>query len=196
MTKNMDQSAVNRLIKRDNGEWRRLDKRYRNSIMNVITKISPSVTLSEDCYNALMLELPDKLISYDVNRNFLPWIKSVARNFAIDFFKEERKWIKMAVLIGISYDERYSYLGINPERIYLAKEFEEICINLLNENHHDEDIGALIYYGIHDYEIETIANLFNCSKGAVHAKICRGRKKFTEAFQKAYPRYREDSLYG
>lgn len=158
----------------DRDAFARLVRATQRMVASVALAVTRDVQLSEDIAQETFLSAWQRLASMQHAQSFLPWLRQVARNRAIDHVRR-RRYQEMGV---DDMDQRLaSAIGAGPgpeESLKLAQE-RELLSRALDEIPDDSREVLLLFYR-EGQSSRHVAALLGLSDGAVRKRLQRARE--------------------
>jgi RNA polymerase sigma-70 factor (ECF subfamily) len=177
----MDEKELNQLIKKSiSGHQKAFEKImmiYGNRVMGYLLKLCSNKELAEDIYQEVWIKVYKKLITYDQNRTFEPWLITIARNTTLDFLRKQRNdpipTEDDLLLQDVSYSTNHESLIIETEsQIHAALD------QLSNLN---REIIILRY--MNDLTYEQIAKKLNCDVSTIKWRLYESKKQLKKLLE-------------
>ncbi|MCR5006881.1 MAG: sigma-70 family RNA polymerase sigma factor [Clostridiales bacterium] len=113
---------------------------------------------------------------------FIPWIRRIARNTALDWLKKKRPLLFSQLSAGeeqeVPVEELLEdkYVGHIPDRILDQKETQRLIRQILDELPEDQRAVIIMFY-FDDMSVREIAEMTGATESAVKSRLLYGRRK-------------------
>ena len=157
----------------DHDAFARLVRATQRMVASVALAVTRDIQLSEDIAQETYLKAWHRLAAMNNPDSFLPWLRQVTRNQAIDHVRRRRH---QEVSLGDS-DTRITdapHLGLGPEASLQRQEQSEMLARALDEIP-DESREVLLLFYREGQSSRQVAALLGLSDGAVRKRLQRAR---------------------
>ncbi len=101
-------------------QWRRgqeqafsvLVNRYRKEVFHYLTRLAGSPTAADDVFQETFLQVHLSIDSFDTNRQFRPWLFTIATNKARDYLRRNRRRDASSLSAQVGQDQRQAYVDL------------------------------------------------------------------------------------
>ncbi len=113
---------------------------------------------------------------------FIPWIRRIARNTALDWLKKKQPLLFSQLSAGeeqeVPVEELLEdkYVGHIPDRILDQKETQRLIRQILDELPEDQRAVIIMFY-FDDMSVKEIAEMTGATESAVKSRLLYGRRK-------------------
>ncbi|MCX7837455.1 MAG: sigma-70 family RNA polymerase sigma factor [candidate division WOR-3 bacterium] len=143
-------------------------REYSDVVFSIAFKILKDVNLAED----VVVETFEKFEKYyhliGDNAVYI-WLKTTARNKAIDYLREREKSLSLT-------DENIPDKSLNPQEIFLARSEWEKILEIAKKYLNKKLYEIYDLYFLKSYSIKDIAKIKNMSEGAIKNSIFKIRR--------------------
>ena len=164
----------------DDGAFSQLLKRYYNKILNYVYKYTNNRETSEDLTQEIFMRVYRSANSYEPEAKFSTWLYKIATNLCLTEVTSKSK------KKSASLDEIQENIGslediksIDQSDIRYRVEIKSIIHNTMEELS-DNEKSALILCKYEQLSYDEVAELLDCTVGAVKTYVYRGRMKLIE----------------
>lgn len=152
--------------------------RYQNSVFNVCYRILHTRVDAEDLAQETFMRAYNRLHTFDIGREFGPWIRRVAANLCLNHLES----LKVTVELD---DERDADQSRKPETVVEVRErSEQVREALVSLPAHYRVVIELRHY--QDMSYDEIASELNIPLSDVKSNLFRARKLLAEKLHATY----------
>ncbi|UCD53310.1 MAG: sigma-70 family RNA polymerase sigma factor [Phycisphaerales bacterium] len=182
-----DAELLQRYMQGDEGAFREIVGRYKNSLYAFLKQFLNRTDLVEDVFQETFLQLFTSRESFDLNRPLRPWLFTIAANKAKDTLRKSQR--TSAVPIGaiseaqdMSFDEMLSTLGSDNVSPYDKLEENE-TVHRVNEviagmPENLREILVLAYF--HKFSYKQMADVLSIPIGTVKSRLHTAVARFAK----------------
>jgi len=128
-----DAALVGALQAREESALVELSARYRGVLIGVITKVTHDLTESEDILQEVLIQVWDRIESYDASRGKLSsWLSTVARRRAIDRIRQTCAYRRATDRFEIECQHATSFATPDDGNEVAIADFRELIERILN----------------------------------------------------------------
>jgi RNA polymerase sigma-70 factor (ECF subfamily) len=172
MTAPTDRDLILRARRGDSEAYGELVTRYQRSIFNVCYRILHERVEAEDLAQESFIRAYDRINTFDIEREFGPWIRRVAANVCLNYLESQHKSVELN-------DERDAGESESPEAVMEVHErSEQIRRALASLPAHYRVIIELRHY--QELSYDEIAAELNIPLSDVKSHLFRARKLLAE----------------
>ncbi|NIP29437.1 MAG: sigma-70 family RNA polymerase sigma factor [Candidatus Dadabacteria bacterium] len=163
----------------DDNAYSELMKRHYRGVLNYVYRFMGGSENAEDITQEVFLRVYKSIKNYEPEAKFTTWLYKIATNLCLTKLKKLKKNLsldEMNETIGVSIEDKKSKSGY--EELF-RKELRDIIFNSLGKLPEKEKIAITLckYEG---FSYNEVAEVLDCSLGAVKTHIYRGRMKLIE----------------
>jgi len=167
-----DQDWVLEVINGNKQAYAHLINKYKDRIYNVLYQMVHSREEAEDLTQEGFIKAFQKLASYDLNRQFYPWLCRIAINHCIDMRKNQ----KLKTVVFHEIDQLSTSNEQTPESIYIKKEFASEMREMLDCLPEGYRLVLLLRYH-HNLSYLEISEILGIPVSTVQVKLHRAKQK-------------------
>lgn len=145
---------IDGLTKKDEACFEAIYEETKTSVYAIIVAIVKDRDIANDLMQDTYLTMIEKIHQYKREKKFLPWLLTIARNKAIDYYRERKKEI---VLDVIEFD---SYIAKTPPKGERNALIEEMLRSLS-----DIELQVFLLYTMQNLKHKEIAKILNIPLG-------------------------------
>jgi len=167
-----DRDLILRARRGETEAYGELVTRYQTNIFNVCYRILHERAEAEDMAQEAFMRAYDRLNTFDLERDFAPWMRRVAANVCLNHLSSQKSMSELK-------EERDADESIRPEKQVEVKErSEQIRAALASLPPHYRIVVELRHYQEMSYE--EIASELNIPLSDVKSRLFRARKLLAE----------------
>lgn len=173
-----DHELVSRAQSGDDGAFTELMNRHYKGVLNFIYRFTNKAEGCEDLTQEVFLRVYRSLDRYEPDAKFSTWLYRIATNLCLTDLKKKK--------FNLSLDEIKENAGgvadsqsVNPYDIIKRKEIRNKVMEAISSLPEKERVAITLckYEG---FTYNEVAEVLNCSVGAVKTHVYRGRSKLVE----------------
>ena len=180
MTRVDDRDLVRRTLGGDRGAYRRLIERYRNAVYGLVISFVGDLDLSEDLAQEAFIRAYYRLHTLEDEGRFGAWLRAIAANLCLDRQRRAQRerrvdWER----VEDTTLEAAPTPALSPERAVQNGELRgelQSAISRLPERQR----AALVLFEVEGLKITEVAELMQCSEGAVKSTLHRARRRLRD----------------
>ena len=186
-----DEELIQKSKEGDKEAFKELFERYSGKIVSYIYCYVRDYQKAEDITLETFLDVYKRLPEYEERKKFLPWVYTIALNFARKEFRKEKKAQKEISLETPIGESKTASLGdllgdnaeARPDYSLRMNELYDAVSHVLDELE-EKYRDALVLCDMRGLPYEEAARILKCSKWAVGMRLTRARKLLYEALRK------------
>lgn len=178
MHKLNDHELVSRAQSGDDDAFNELMRRHYKGVLNYVYKFTNNSSVSEDLTQEVFYRVYKSLSGYRPDAQFTTWLYRIATNICITNYKKGGRTYsldEMTENTGDMQDSSVYEADDNVYRMQLKKEIEEAMFALS-----EKERIAIILCKHQGFSYNEVAEILNCTVGAVKTHIYRGRMKLVD----------------
>lgn len=178
MHKLNDHELVARAKSGDDSAFNELMLRHYKGVLNYIHRFTNGSNTTEDLTQEVFYRVYRSLDSYKPDAQFTTWLYKIATNLCISDYKKNRKYYSLDEITENSGNMAESTFYEADDNVY-RKELKKTINESLNQLTDKERIAITLckYQG---FSYNEVAEVLDCTVGAVKTHIYRGRMKLVE----------------
>jgi RNA polymerase sigma-70 factor, ECF subfamily len=183
----MDEELIQKAKKGDKEAYRELFDKYSGKVLSYLYRYMGDYQKAEDAMIETFLDVYKRLPMYEESGKFLPWVFTIATNYAKKEFRKKRKGeLSMETPIGdddATLGDMVADDSQRPDRTLMADELKAILENVIAKL--DEKYrGVLILCDVEGLSYDEAARALGCDKVTVGVRLSRARKLLYEFLKK------------
>ncbi|MDD5541801.1 MAG: RNA polymerase sigma factor [Acidobacteriia bacterium] len=155
-----------------------LFERHHGMLFNFLLKMTSDRQLSEDLTQEVFVRILKYRHTYRGNSQFTTWMFQIARNARVDHF---RKYSGEETVKKDEQLEEFAASGPSP-RERLEREQEIKLLHGALQQLSEEQREVLVLSRFHGMKYEQVAEILNCSTGAIKARVFRAMQDLKQHF--------------
>ncbi|MDD4775503.1 MAG: sigma-70 family RNA polymerase sigma factor [Syntrophomonas sp.] len=179
-----DEMLTARTLRGDVSAFEELINRYKNSVFNIIYRMTGQYQEAEDVCQEVFITVYQKLHQYDSSKRFGPWVHRIAINTTISALRKKNK------VITLNFDETYSqpesenhYDFGDPQLFLERNELKAEIKQAFTSLPEAYPVVLALRYQL-DLDNQEIAEALGITKENVEVKMHRARKSMRRAILK------------
>lgn len=152
----IDQTYINKLIKRDEKAFEYVYHMTKKGVYSVAFAIVKSHQITEDLMQDVYMKMMQSIHQYQSNTNFYNWLLQLTKNLAIDYYRKYSKQINVDV---VEYDHTFVSKQTSPD--------EETKFDQMTKVLDDEEKMILYLKIVDDMKHKEIAKFLNKPTGTI-----------------------------
>jgi RNA polymerase sigma-70 factor (ECF subfamily) len=161
----------------DDDAFSHIVERYQGPVFNLCYRMLGAPADAEDAAQEVFLKAYRNLGSYDLDRNFINWVLTIASNHCIDQLRKRR--LKLSSLEAMFPGQVRVDPKPGPEMKLVQKEAQQ-SVQALLEGLKPQDRATVVLYYWYDMPYRAIAETLNLSESAVKSRLFRSRRALAE----------------
>ena len=150
---------------------------YSKSVYNIALNFFSERDIASDVTQEIFIKIYHNLDKYREEKNFTSWIFAISRNFCIDYWRKNKKYL----VNSRELDENIGSGRPTPEESLIKESEIEVLRKKISLLEPDLRL-VLILRDIHDLSYQEIAERLSLPEGTVKSRINRARLKLAQAF--------------
>jgi len=178
MHKLNDHELVSRAKSGDDSAFNELMRRHYKGVLNYIYRFTNGSNTTEDLTQEVFYRVYKSLDRYRPEAQFTTWLYKIATNLCISDFKKNSKYFSLdeiAENTGEMEDDSFFEADDNIYRKQIKKSIDDALKKLT-----DKERIAITLCKYQGFSYNEVAEVMDCSVGAVKTHIYRGRMKLVE----------------
>lgn len=161
-----------------------LIQRYETRVLSLSYQVLGNTQDAEDVYQEVFMKVHKNIQRFEFKSDFFTWLYRIVVNSALSYRRKRFRYEHVSIDTSNERDDGWHWTPVNdspePDRLMLNQEMIQIIYERMDQLPMMQRVVFTLRY-FEEFKLKEIAEITNCSEGAVKNHLFRSTQKMKKA---------------